>query len=357
MSSSFSSNYQEARRKFLHACEAAGAHVESFENPNLGPDGDGLFSDVGVLGPESARATLVLQSGTHGVEGFAGSGIQVALLRGGFASRLPHGIRAVFIHAINPYGFAHLRRVNEDNVDLNRNFVDHTKPYPRNADYERLAAAINPKSLALPARTIAIARLLGYASVYGRRGLRKAVTEGQYSHPDGLIFGGNSQTWSNRTFLSIVKRYLSDSEQVAFIDFHTGLGPSGHGELIVNCAKESLEYKRAMAWWGARVKSTKAEEAASADLFGTLKLSLSAALPDTQVTAASLEFGTCGPLHVFLALQAENWLHHYGSAENPKADSIKAALKRAFFPDTDTWNSAIHAQAEDVVYQALEGMS
>jgi hypothetical protein len=29
----------------------------------------------------------------------------------------------VFVHALNPFGFKHHRRVNEDNVDLNRNFL------------------------------------------------------------------------------------------------------------------------------------------------------------------------------------------------------------------------------------------
>ncbi len=125
----------------------------------------------------------------------------------------------------------------------------------------------------------------------------------------------------------------------------------------MNDTKESPAYKRAVAWWGDRVKSTKAGEAASADLTGTLKLALSAMLPETEVTAASLEFGTVGAMQVFLALQAENWLHHYGGAAHARAYSIKAALKHAFFLDTDSWKSAICSQAEQVVNQALEGIS
>ena len=48
------------------------------------------------------------------------------------------------VHAINPHGFAWSRRVTEDNVDLNRNFVDHAQPYPSNPGYEELRAAICP---------------------------------------------------------------------------------------------------------------------------------------------------------------------------------------------------------------------
>ena len=112
--SDFSDDYQAARRKFLAACEAAGAGVESHQNPHAGPDGAPLFTDVGTIGAPDARAALVLGSGIHGVEGFAGSGIQTGLLSDGLGSHLPRSVRVVMIHAINPYGFAHLRRVNED---------------------------------------------------------------------------------------------------------------------------------------------------------------------------------------------------------------------------------------------------
>ena len=77
-------------------------------------------------------------AGTHGVEGHCGSGAQVAWLQQGGPARLPPRTGALLIHAINPHGFAWGRRVNEDNIDLNRNFVDHSQPHPANADYEAL---------------------------------------------------------------------------------------------------------------------------------------------------------------------------------------------------------------------------
>ena len=81
--------------------------------------------DVACLGPGQSRAVLVLTSGTHGVEGFCGSGCQVSLLEDSrFLRQIERaGIALLMIHAVNPYGFSHLRRVNEDNVDLNRNFI------------------------------------------------------------------------------------------------------------------------------------------------------------------------------------------------------------------------------------------
>ena len=141
----FSANYGEARKKFLEASRAAGAQLESFRNPNKGPDGETLYTDVSILGSSDADTILVLGSGTHGVEAFTGSAIQTCLLLDGLGSTLKPGMSIVLIHAINPYGFAHLRRFNEDNVDLNRNFVDHSKPYPTNPGYKKLQDAISPR--------------------------------------------------------------------------------------------------------------------------------------------------------------------------------------------------------------------
>ena len=50
----------------------------------------------------------------------------------------------VFVHALNPYGFSWVRRVNEDNVDLNRNFPDWSQPLPTNDGYAELADILVP---------------------------------------------------------------------------------------------------------------------------------------------------------------------------------------------------------------------
>ncbi len=112
-----------------------GRGTGSHENPAV-PDGEGLFTDVALLGRSDGRAMLALCSATHGVEGFAGSALQTGLLADGIGARLDPDTGLVLIHAINPYGFAHLRHANEDNVDLNRNFIDHSKALPANPHYD-----------------------------------------------------------------------------------------------------------------------------------------------------------------------------------------------------------------------------
>src|SRR6056297_2205585 len=129
-----SATYAESRRAFLDAAAAAHAVVTHHPHPLAGPDGGDLAVDVAELGPDTADDVVLVVSGTHGVEGYCGSALQRRWLETHTGDR-PAGVRVVMIHALNPYGFAWVRRVNEDNVNLNRNFVDWAAGAPRNADY------------------------------------------------------------------------------------------------------------------------------------------------------------------------------------------------------------------------------
>ena len=125
----FSETYSEAREKFRSAATQAGAELQSYPIAN-GLDQD-LTMDVARWGDRDARASLVVSSGVHGVEGFLGSAIQLAWLRDTARdlNHQPQGIRFVFVHAVNPFGFANQRRFNEENVDLNRNFLSDDSEY------------------------------------------------------------------------------------------------------------------------------------------------------------------------------------------------------------------------------------
>jgi len=349
----FSANYLEARQKFLDASRAAGADLEHFQNPHTGPQGEPLFTDVALIGPRDANTFLVLSSATHGVEGFTGSAIQTGLLREGFGE-LPPDTGLLFIHGINPYGFAHLRRFNEDNVDLNRNFGDHTKPYPANPGYEALTDAINPASLSMWANARSTMKFFWYGLTNGRDALKQAVSGGQYNHPQGLFYGGRQEAWSNKIIRAIADKYLGSAKRVVLVDFHTGLGPYGHAEVIMNESEQSPAYGRAVTWWGDRVRSSVSGDSVSIHLETTLKLGFSTMLPDTEITAVSLEFGTVEPKRVFFALRAENWLHHHGSPDLPRAKEIKEDLLRVFYPEQDDWRIQVWEQGKTVTRQVLQ---
>src|ERR1700730_16462917 len=115
VSQHFSATYVEARGKFRDAATKAGARLVRYFNPNKGPGGEELTTDVARLGPDGASRVLMTISATHGGEGFCGSGIQVASFESGLARELPADTALLVVHAINPHGFAWIRRVTEEN--------------------------------------------------------------------------------------------------------------------------------------------------------------------------------------------------------------------------------------------------
>lgn len=357
-SSYFSSHYKESREKFLDAAHKAGGSVDSIKHPEVGPEGEPLFIDVAYFGSVDNKNTLVVSSGTHGVEGFAGSGIQTGLLREGVAARLPLGLSLVMIHALNPYGMAYLRRFTEDNVDLNRNFTDHSQTFPINNSYETLSDVIAPTSISFWSEAKSWWRLLWFRLTAGKEALQAAVSGGQYSHSKGLFYGGRYNTWSNKMVRSIAQRYMCNANRVVIVDVHTGLGEYGNAEVILNTPVNSPEYQRAVETWGsALVKTTVTGESASIHLDTSLKLAFTKMLPNSEVTAVSLEFGTVPPMEIFKVLRAENWLHHHGGSGYAKAREIKARLLRAFYPDDKDWKKSIWTKGKDVVERAVASFS
>ena len=251
----FAQTYAEARGKFLAAADAAGLAVQSHPHPLIGHDGEPLAMDVARVGPADAQGLLMVSSACHGVEGFCGSGVQNALLAdaGFHAQALAAGVAVLYVHALNPHGFSFWRRTTHENVDLNRNWHDFSKPLPENAAYEEIAHLVMPATW--PPSAENEAALGAYAARHGAKGLQAAVTGGQHGHPQGLFYGGVNPTWSQQTLRHVLQQHATRCTRLGWIDLHTGLGPSGHGERIFACANDAAALQRARAWWGADVTS------------------------------------------------------------------------------------------------------
>jgi hypothetical protein len=353
----FSENYEAARARFRAAAEADGARLASHAHPGRGPAGEALSTETALSGPADAERVLVTISATHGVEGFCGSGLQVGWYESGLARELPNGTAVLQIHAINPHGFAWLRRVTEENVDLNRNFVDHGAAYPENPGYEALHEALCPREWNDAVIAETRAALLAYGEEHGAVALQEAVTGGQYHHPDGIFYGGHAPTWSRETLLGIVRRELAGARRVAVIDYHTGLGPRGHGERITVHLPDSPGLARAQDWYGGDVTSPHLGNSVSAPLQGVNLTGIETALPGREVTAIALEYGTIPTEQVKLALRADNWLHVYGDPACAKGRAIKAQIREAFYQDADDWKEQVWARAVETLRRALAGLT
>jgi hypothetical protein len=267
MDGSFSDNYPEAREKFLSAARAAGALIDSFPLSERGPDDGLLAADIAWLGESDAPRVMVTISGTHGVEGFFGSAIQIEWLRRAKAP-LPKDLAVLHVHAINPFGFAWLRRTNEQNIDINRNWIDFDLPYPQNPQYEELSDDLCPSDWSPETQARTGARIADWIKRHSFAEFQKAVSGGQWMHPTGLFYGGLAPCWSRTTLKRILYSKLVAASRINLIDFHTGLGPCGYAEVIVGRSRTDPGFERTRAWIGAAAKSLHGDGSVSAEIKG-----------------------------------------------------------------------------------------
>jgi hypothetical protein len=357
----FSDSYAQARGKFADACRAAELEVESKPYPAQGAEGEDLAMDVAREGKPNADKLLILTSACHGVEGFCGSGVQVAALRDKewreYAAA--RGVAVLYIHALNPYGFSHIRRTTHENVDLNRNFQDFSKPLPVNEAYRQIAHLLLPEQWP-PSQANAEA-IAQYIAQHGASAYQAAITQGQHEFRDGLFFGGTAATWSNLAVREVLRAHGRRAGHLAWIDIHTGLGPSGVGERIFAGRDDAAAIARARQWWnggGATpITSIYDGSSTSALLTGMMWSSVYDECPQAQYTGIALEYGTVPMLETLQALRAEHWLHAHPEAPASQAAAIKRQMKDTFYTDTAEWKAQVLRQAREALFQTVDGLT
>lgn len=361
----FSGSYLQARVKFLEAAALAGVAVQSHAHPLKGVSGEDLGVDVARDGPLNAENLLIVSSACHGVEGYCGTGVQTFALHDAdwLAKARAAGVAVLYIHALNPYGFSHIRRTTHENVDLNRNFQDFTKPLPANAAYRALHSLILPEQW--PPDAANQASVAAFIASQGQAAYQSAITQGQHEFADGLFYGGQSATWSNNTLRGVLRQHTASAKRVAWIDLHTGLGPSGVGERIWAGRNDAAGIARAKAWWGGGQDGNAATPitsiydgtSSSAFLTGLMWHAMYQEAPAAEYTGIAMEYGTLPVFDVLQALRAEHWLNNHPEAPPELAQQIKAQMLAAFYTDTDLWKGQIISQARQAMFQAVDGLS
>ena len=355
----FALTYDECRARFRRAGNEAGARCEAHAIEARGPDGQELTVDVARVGSDRAPRVLVVLSGTHGVEGFAGSAIQEALLRDlAVARALPDGAALVLVHAVNPYGMAWWRRQNESNVDLNRNWMDFARPLPRNDGYAELHPWLCPDAIdeasehafrAFAERTI---RERGYAWV------KRAVTVGQYDFPDGLYYGGAGREASTRILADVFRRHVAGADEALCVDLHTGHGAFGTYTLLSNAARGSAEQEWIERCFDAsRIEVTKENPVATTpDKLGQLARGAAELLPGTTYRSLTFELGTVDDLAMILAERSEHWLHRRGDRESAEGRAIAWTHRTCSIPDSREWEALALEHGRRALDDAMRGL-
>lgn len=335
----YSDDYFTARRRLLKASAQLGLEHFELEIHAPSPNGERLTIDITVAGDPKPKSAIVLSSGVHGVEGQFGSAVQLATLRQ-FVSRWrpPAGAAIVFLHAVNPFGFAWRRRFNEDNVDLNRNFLLAEEEFsgspPLSGVFRRALR---------PARRVRrfgfwTARMALLALRHGVQSFWETLPVGQYDYPDWLFWGGGGPTPSSKALEHFLPTLLDEAKEVVHLDYHTGLGRWANCELLVSESEGTDNCEWWLAHFGAEMVKKLKSFTRAYEVRGGFGPWLRALFPGCSYRYSTAEFGTYSPMRVIGALADElHWHSELGNEEPAHASRMR--LSEAFVPRSRSWRT------------------
>ena len=254
---SFLGSYEEIRvhlQERVDSLTASGRTVE--HSVHTIDESDGLYIDTIYLPSEGERTNLiVITTGVHGIEGYIGS-VMLDVFFDEIYPQLNRENTGILVVAnVNPYGMKHLRRYNENNVDLNRNFILDWDSFDLtvNKDYPKVVDFLEPKGTignALWHEAGFYLSLAKEALTVGADTVSDALLGGQYEYPQGVYYGGNGDEASTAYLKSVFVDCLEgEYENIIHIDIHSGYGPR-YNMIIFNSVYETMNEEETKAAFG-----------------------------------------------------------------------------------------------------------
>jgi hypothetical protein len=356
----FSNCYVTARNLFKKSLECLDTALVleqvEYQHPLCGPNDESLFCDVVLLGQKKTPArVLVIISATHGIEGFTGSAIQsdcLTLLNNILLQQNDLGV--VMIHALNPWGFAWLRRCDHEGIDLNRNFIDFTQVLPSNPEYDSLLPVLTDTQWLKQSNLSVLS-----PKTDDFNHLIEQLTAGQYSDENGLFYGGSHPSWSRQIVEKIsMNSFIFNAELISVIDIHTGLGPYGYGEVINDHQPHTRGFEWVNTWYGNNACSALLGESCSAPKHGLLDYYWHDLIQD-RGCFITLENGTYSVTRLITALLREQVFHNsLKTGQNRDLTSPHILnLKTFFYPYEESWKQQVIFRARQVISMALTGIT
>jgi hypothetical protein len=352
----YSESYTEARNKFRNAVSNhKNATLYTFQVVN------DYTMDIAVVSG-TLPGTVIHTSGYHGVEGFAGSAIQIAWLLRQRQQDIP---TVVLVHAVNPFGFATWRRTNENNVDLNRNGL-HPNEWPKAhardfntgnyKDFDEIL--LNPRRAPTLWDLYFNIYLVAAVSIFkhGLVTLKRAMVTGQYHYDKGIFYGGRELQPSLQILDNFFKEHVPQNETATMINVHTGLGPSGQDTILTTGNSAISPQELSTVFRGSNIPSltqSASQVSEGYDLvMGTAEDFFSRRFYKQQDWIITQEFGTVSSVSVGISLVLENMARQF----LPEEEAIKWTylLKRAFYKQTSKWRQSILVRGLRVMQQALD---
>ncbi len=360
----FPASYEESRERFrlsldLLRSKWPDARLETYtlkEHPDLTIDW--IWAE-----PRKKKNLVILSTAQHGIEGYVGAAMLKVFVEE-FAPRLdPDHSGLLLIHALNPWGMQHRRKVNENSVDLNRNFVLNGNFDPEiNPEFKQIEFLVNPQyrmgsffieDLRFWCRVI---RALLSAGI---KVTSRASLLGQHHTPNGFYYGGRSYQEGTQVLMQHYRQALETYQNVIQLDMHTGYGPRYQMTIIVppNDPMPSIEAVQKFNYPLVQKIDGNEFYAISGDEQEYFYRLRDAEFPDKQLFACGFEFGTFGEsllarIRSLRAMVFENQLHWHGAHSEKTAEQVWAEFEELYFPPEVKWREKALADGR----QAFEGI-
>ena len=364
----FSATYAESREKFLNSAGQVAARISSVVHPVLrGRSDEELAIDVAAFGAEDAPNMLFVVTGTHGLEGYPGAASMLQLMESGKLTNLPGDTGVVLLHGHNPFGWSHDSQLNEDMVDINRNFIDHSQA--PGCDHEVYTAIANlnyPKRMSWSGMNALVAEYFAIAEKFGNQRFMNAVG-GQYEFPSAIKYGGDAAVWSNTELRKIVSNYLGHAKKIAYLDWHTGIGDYGKLFEICPFGRDSKEREFSYKLWGEQ-RVDRAEQGWTSDpdkppmpfpqeLQGLTVNAVLEGAPNALVGGGVVEFGTVPLDMIVMGTLLDRWAMGRREQGDKNLGIWRALMRTLFSPRDPEWQESCLKEAAILYQQMLNGLT
>lgn len=364
MDSLFPESYEASRARFRRDVELLRLKwISSRLEAHPLTDFPDLSIDWFWAEPHLKENLVIVSTGQHGIEGYMGSAM-LKVFMDEFAPRMDaEKTGLLLVHAINPWGMKNNRKVNENGVDLNRNFIfDGIFDRSINADFSNLKHLLAPSH---PVRSFAtenllfLMRTLRALHTVGTSGLTHAALLGQYVAPDAMYYGGVRHEEQTIVMMELFRKALKMYQNVIHLDMHSGYGPRYQMSIALvpsepqTSANLSSKFNYPLVLKGDRQEFYETH----GDMTAFLYELRNAEYPGKHVFACFFEFGTLGDsilarIRSLRAMIFESQLHRFGAKDHATEKKIQREFRELYFPAEWKWREKALADGR----RAFEGI-
>ena len=331
-----------------------------------------LFTDhLFIPHSKEGRTLLVITSGVHGSESYAGSAIEHMFIKEILPTIDFSHVGLWLVHNMNPWGFKHHQRCTENGVNLNRNFSINGEMFKRDTPK---ASQLNDKFIPkMPVssrkshwlQTMAMKDGQPYFDGLSLDEFTKGVSPGQFIRKEYVEYGGKELEPSSTHFVHGIREMMPAYKNIIGLDLHTGLGERGRLHLIAGGGNERVDKSLLNEVFDPKgdadfYEYTPPEVEGYYEVYGGINAAfVELAKPGQRVCAVTMEFGTLGH-SIEKQIEGMNsfFLEHQGQYygySTPKLEAeIKAENFARSFPDDQDWKNEIMNASRETFKRVIQ---